>query len=162
MLAACGSSVTGRDDPAYDGVLRYCERFAAAAPGRLIDSRGAYYVAGSARVVRPRLGDVVTRLSNMFQPPDSRFVAAWRCRFSISMNGQSCAGEVALPLAEHAEFRRAHQLAPPCDHLRQPDPLCRRRDDWLCDAEVLRDVLPRWGRLAAMLPAPSRLVDGVA
>ena len=104
VLAACGSSAPGRDDPAYDGVLRYCERFAAAAPGRLIDSRGAYYVAGSARVVRPRLGDVVTRLSNTFQPPDSRFVAAWRCRFSISMNGQSCAGEVALTLAEHTEF----------------------------------------------------------
>ena len=35
VLAACGSSATGRDDPAYDGVLRYCEHFAAAAPVRL-------------------------------------------------------------------------------------------------------------------------------
>ena len=104
VLAACGSSATGRDDPAYDGVLRYCERFAAAAPVRLIaaaapvrliDALGASYVAGNTRVVRTRLGGVVTRLSNTFQPSDSRFVAAWQCLFSISMNGQSCAGEVS-------------------------------------------------------------------
>ena len=103
-LVACGPHTADVDDPAYDSILRYCEQFAAAVPARLLKSPGAHYDAGSARVVRPRLGNVVTRLSNTFQPPDSRFADAWQCTFSISMDGQPCAGEVALPIAERAEF----------------------------------------------------------
>ena len=103
-LAACGPQTADVDDPAYDSMLRYCERFAAAAPDRLLKSPGAHYIAGSARVFRTRLDDIVTCLSNTFQPLDSRFAAAWQCTFSISMDGQPCAGEVTLPIAEHAEF----------------------------------------------------------
>ena len=103
-LAACGPHTADVDDPAYDGMLRYCEEFAAAVPAQLLKFPGAHYVAGSARVVRPRLGNVGTHLSNTFQPPDSRFAAVWQCTFSISMDGQPCAGEVKLPVAERADF----------------------------------------------------------
>ncbi len=101
-LTACVAPATQGGDPAHDAVLRYCERFAAAAPARLL-SQG-FYVAGSARVVRTPLGAVTTFASNVFQPRESRFVDAWRCTFSVSMDGRRCTGEVELPIAEHAEF----------------------------------------------------------
>ena len=103
-LAACGPQTADADAPEYEGMLRYCEWFATAAPARVLKSPGAHYIAGSARVFRTRLGDVVTFLSNTFQPSDSRFDAAWQCTFSISMDDQHCTGEVALPIAERAEF----------------------------------------------------------
>ena len=102
-LTACAAPMTRGDDPAHDAVLRYCERFAAASPPRVL-SQGASYVAGSARLVRTPLDAVTTFVTNILQPRDSRFVDAWRCTFSVSMDGQRCTGEVALPIAEHAEF----------------------------------------------------------
>lgn len=103
-LAACTFSATSGDDPAHGDVHRYCERFAAAASIRLIESPGASYVAGSSRVARERFGAVATLVSNVFHPRDSRFVGAWRCTFSMSANAGPCMGEVALLIAEHAEF----------------------------------------------------------
>ena len=103
-LTACGLQTADVDDHAYDSMLRYCERFAVATPARLLHSPGAHYIAGSARVFRTRLGDFVTRLENRFQPTDSRFVAAWQCTFSISLDDQTCTGKVTLPIAARAEF----------------------------------------------------------
>ena len=64
----------------------------------------ARYVAGSARVSQSRLGNLVTAVTNLFQPRDSRLGSVWQCEFSIMMNGRLCKGEVALPVAEHAAF----------------------------------------------------------
>ena len=100
--SACAADV---DDPVYAaGVLRYCERFAVAVPARLLKSLEASYVPGSARVGRTRLDGVVTHVSNVFQPADSRFAAMWQCTFSIALRDQRCDGKVALPIAEHAAF----------------------------------------------------------
>ena len=104
VFAACAVPATGSVEPAHDGVFRYCERFAVAASARLIESPGASYAAGSSRVARERFGAVTTFVSNVFQPRDSRFVDAWRCTFSISVSDRSCTGQVALFIAEHAEF----------------------------------------------------------
>ena len=104
LVATTSSCAADVDDPAYAGVLRYCERFAVAVPARLLQSPEASYVPGSARVGRTRLGDVVTHVSNVFQPADSRFAAGWQCTFSIALRGRRCDGEVALPIAERAAF----------------------------------------------------------
>ena len=103
-LAACDASERGGAHPADADVLRYCERFAAAVPARLPESPDASYVAGSARIDRTPLDDAAILLTNVFQSHDARFVGAWRCAFSLSMNGRHCTGEVALPIAQHVEF----------------------------------------------------------
>jgi len=103
-LAACATSERGDDHSADADVLRYCERFAAAVPVRLLKSPEASYVVGSARVDRAPLDDAANSVANVFQPHDSRFVGVWQCAFSLSINGRHCTGEVALPIAEHAEF----------------------------------------------------------
>lgn len=102
--AACANSEHGYDHQADADVLRYCGRFAAAVPARLLESPEASYIAGSARVYRTPVDDAATFVTNVFQPRDSRFFGTWQCAFSLSMNGRHCTGEVALPIAEHAEF----------------------------------------------------------
>ena len=42
-LAECSPQTAGVNNPAYNGVLRYCERFAAAAPDRLLKSPGVTF-----------------------------------------------------------------------------------------------------------------------
>ncbi len=85
-------------------VLRFCERFAEQTPGKLLHGRAARYVEHSA-VTRQRRGDsVITFFSNFFQPSDSRFLGAWHCGFQIVLDGQTCRGEVSLPIAERRAF----------------------------------------------------------
>jgi hypothetical protein len=103
-LAACATSERGDDHRADADALRYCERFAAAVPARLLESPEASYVAGSARIDRTPLDAAANSVTNFFQPGDSRFVGVWQCTFSLSVNGRHCTGEVALPIAEHADF----------------------------------------------------------
>ncbi|MCY4497856.1 MAG: hypothetical protein OXC14_11275 [Rhodospirillaceae bacterium] len=102
-LAACGTSDRGDEHPADADVLRYSERLAAAVPARLLESPAASYVTGSARIDRTRLVSTIL-VANVFQLHDARFLEAWHCVLSLSMNGRHCTREVALPIAEHAEF----------------------------------------------------------
>ncbi len=84
-------------------MLEYCENFARHAPEKLSDAR-ARYVPQSAVVKQRALDRVITVVSNVFQPADSRFLRAWNCRFRVLIADQTCAGKVSLPVAEDKDF----------------------------------------------------------
>lgn len=107
LLLGCGSvaHAAGSGEDAQRQVLNFCERFARQAPKILSDAPGARYVAESAVVDLRPVDRIVTFIGNLFQPPDSRFIRTWNCRFRVVLDGQkTCAGRVSLPVAEHKAF----------------------------------------------------------
>ncbi len=102
LLLACQKAADAGDG-GYDSVQKYCERFAAAVPSKLLKSKEAVYIDGSATISRPSFTSALLFASNFFQPPDSRFANMWKCEFHIQHNGL-CAGEVDLPVAERRAF----------------------------------------------------------
>ncbi len=104
MLLLSFQTVADAGNGGPDSVQKYCERFAAAVPSKLLKSKEAVYIDGSATTSRPSFTSALLFASNFFQPPDSRFANMWKCEFHIQHQGLLCAGEVDLPVAEFREF----------------------------------------------------------
>ena len=90
LLASCGAG-NGDSAGAQErtsvhsrrgvGVAGYCEKFAREYSRR----NGLRFRDGSARTVKS--SDVMTWISNVFQPPDSRFTSGYDCRFQAEDAG---------------------------------------------------------------------------
>lgn len=108
LLAACGTGNADGERAAAGGcvepagsvsVVRYCEKFAEA----YLASNATGYTGLSVRTEKKR--DIMMRLSNVFQPSDSRFTAGYDCRFTArGGEGQVRTVSVGLFLAETLEF----------------------------------------------------------
>jgi len=75
----------------------YCRSYAQAVPVALLQQSDSYYIEGSAKIAQ--LMNISRWLSNLFQPPDSRFYAGYKCRFSIQQQDRTTAASVQLLLA---------------------------------------------------------------
>lgn len=110
VLVLCGCNAgNGRGGPEGDvqfspssnatTVSAYCERFAEAYSAR----QGLQRVPDSVRT--GKTSDVMTWISNLFQPPDARFTSAYDCRFEAAgKQGQQRQVAVQLLLTETPEF----------------------------------------------------------
>ena len=108
LLAACGAGNADgeraaggtRIEPAGSvSVVRYCEQFAEA----YLASNAIGYTGLSVRTEKKP--DIMMRLSNVFQPSDSRFTAGYDCRFTArGGEGQFRTVSVGLFLAGTLEF----------------------------------------------------------
>lgn len=80
-------------------VPAYCERFAEAYSAR----QALKFVPDSVRTGKTL--DVMTWVSNRFQPPDARFVSAYACRFEAAdVRGRHRRVDVQLLLTETRRF----------------------------------------------------------
>ena len=108
LLAGCGVGNADGDQaqggsPVESGgsvtVVRYCEKFAE----RYLEKEAIDHTGLSVRTEKQ--SDVMTRLSNVFQPPDSRFTAGYDCRFTArNVQGQVETVSVAIFLTGTLEF----------------------------------------------------------
>ena len=108
LLAACGAGSADGERAAGGtrvesagsvSVVRYCEKFAEAyLAGNAIESTGL-------SVRTEKKSDIMMRLSNVFQPSDSRFTAGYDCRFTArGGEGQVRTVSVGIFLTGTLEF----------------------------------------------------------
>ena len=100
LLASCGAA-NGQQETADERtsvesrhrvtVSRYCEKFA----GRFSADNALEYQERTARV--EKRSDVMLRIGNLFQPPDSRFTSEYDCRFRARRKGEQ-AQEISVGL----------------------------------------------------------------
>lgn len=84
-------------------LLNYCERFARTVPNTKTEDAPYSYLADSAKL-KKSLG-ITTFVNNFFQPADSRFSGAYRCRFKLAKSTMvNCLAKVDLLLVENREF----------------------------------------------------------
>ena len=137
-LAACVTPATQGGDPAHDAVLRYCERFAAAAPARLLSLRILRRRQRACRSPAARRRHHL-RGECLSTPrfPVRRCVAV----HVLGLDGRKVLhGRSGAAHCGARRVRRLHEVAPLGDHQGTPDRIRRGRDDRLRDAEVLRET----------------------
>ena len=84
-------------------LLNYCEQFARTVPNTRAEDAPYSYQAGSAKL-KKSLG-ITTFINNFFQPADSQFSGAYRCRFKLAKStAVNCPAKVDLLLIENREF----------------------------------------------------------
>ena len=125
LLAACGVGSAGGEQSGSAGpvgsagsvtVVRFCEKFAE----EYLQREAIDYTGLSVRTEKQP--DVMTWLSNAFQPPDSRFTSGYDCRFT-ARNGRGQAQTVSvsifltgtLEFAHHTKWERLQII--PVEHV---------------------------------------------
>ena len=108
LLVACGAGNadgqraaggTRAEAAGSVGVVRYCEKFAEA----YLASNAIDYTGLSVRTEKKP--DIMMRLSNVFQPSDSRFTAGYDCQFTArGGEGEVRTVSVGIFLTETLEF----------------------------------------------------------